>query len=281
MDPRSRAIASLKQNPRTWIGATILLLAAFAAVGAGVLAPFPADDLDITRRLLPPGPEHWLGCDQNGGDVLTAMLLGARTSLTIGFTTVLISVSIGLIIGLVSGFYGGAIDYAIMRLVDMLMAFPGLLVALVLASTLGAGYWNIVIAITATGWISTTRIVRGQVLQVRELPFVQASIALGAKDFRIITQHVFPSVIPVLLVHATFSMSGVIVVESGLSFLGLGSQEGAPSWGALLAQGRSAITEAPHLSIFPGIAVMLLVISLNFLGDALRDALDPKQQGAR
>ena len=182
MHPRSRSLQHLTKNPRVWFGLSILLFAFIAAAGANLFAPFAVDDLDISRRLLAPSREYLLGCDQNGGDVLTAMLFGARTSLTIGFTTVFISVSIGLMIGLISGYYGGKIDYVIMRFVDMLMAFPGLLVAMVLASTLGAGYWNIVFAITATGWISTTRIVRGQVLQIRELPFVQASVATGARD---------------------------------------------------------------------------------------------------
>jgi peptide/nickel transport system permease protein len=235
--------------------------------------------MDITLRNLPPSSEHWLGCDLNGRDIVTSMLYGARISLYIAFLTVVLSTTFGLFIGLISGYKLGWIDTILMRSVDIVMAVPGILVAMVLAGLMGSSVNNIAFAIAATGWTSSARIVRGQVLTVREREYVQASRALGARDWRLIFKHILPATLTPLIVHGTFSLSGVIIVESSLSFLGLGAQEGSPTWGALLGQGRTVLTEAPHLSIAPGIAIMLIVLALNFVGDASRDILDPKQAG--
>ena len=263
-------------QPRIITALIILSAIGFIAIFAPILAPFDLFDSDLTKRLESPSHSHWLGTDMDGRDVLTMMMYGAQTSLTIGVLTVLLSVTVGLVIGLVSGYFGGWVDHVLMRIVDMLMAFPGLLVALVLASVLGPSRLTIIVAISATGWISTARLIRGQVLSLREQTYVTASIALGAHQLRTMYRHILPGTLSPLTIHATFSLSGVIIVESGLSFLGLGAQDGAPSWGALLSQGQSVLTQAPHLSIAPGVAIMLTVLSLNFLGDALRDAMDPR-----
>lgn len=270
-------LSAALSNPRIWFGLAILPLFTIMALFAPWLAPTPPDAIDISLRLLPPSPEHIFGMDLAGGNVLTAMLYGARTSLYVGFLTVLLSLSIGVLVGLIAGYYRGWIDTALMRTVDLIMAFPGILLAMALAALMGPSLHNVVLAISATGWTSSARLIRGQVLSIREREFVTASLALGAGPTRVILRHVFPATLSPLVVHATFSLSGVIIVESSLSFLGLGAQDGAPSWGALLGQGRNVLTEAPHLSMVPGIAIMLVVLALNFVGDALRDLLDPRE----
>jgi len=264
------------RNPRLIFGLTVLLLFTIAAALAPWLAPTQPSDMDITLRLTPPNRYDWFGRDLNGSSVLTAMLYGSRTSFYISALTVALSVSVGTWLGLIAGFKRGWIDSLIMRIVDLLMAFPGILLAMALAALMGPSRNNVVLAIAATGWTSTARLIRGQTLTLREREFVTASTALGATNQRLIWQHIFPGTLPTLLVHATFSLAGVIIVEASLSFLGLGAQDGAPSWGAILGQGRSVLVEAPYLSLIPGIAIALLVLALNFLGDALRDHLAPR-----
>ncbi len=272
----SKLMIKLRSNPRVIFGITTLAVISFMALFAPWLAPTSPDDLDITKRLLPPSSSEWFGRDLYGSSVLTAMLYGARTSLYISVMTVALSVTLGTSIGLIAGYYRGKVDMVLMRIVDLLMAFPGILLAMALAALLGPSKNNVILAISATGWTSAARLVRGQTLSLREREFVQAAKALGAKDFRVIWHHVFPETLSPLLVHATFSLSGVIIVEASLSFLGLGAQDGAPSWGALLGQGRTVLTEAPYLSIIPGAGIALIVLALNFLGDALRDMYDPR-----
>jgi peptide/nickel transport system permease protein len=265
------------KNPRIWFGFVVVGTFTILALFAPILAPTSPDDMDIALRLAPPNASSWLGRDLNGGDVLTNMLYGARTSLYIGFITVCLTVSLGTIIGLIAGFKRGFVDALLMRTVDLLMAFPGILLAMALAALLGPSLHNVIIAISATGWTSAARLIRGQTLSLTEREYVVASRAMGAKDRRLIFRHIFPATLSPLIVHATFSLSGVIIIEASLSFLGLGAQDGAPSWGAMLGQGRTVLMEAPHLSIVPGVAMALLVLALNFTGDALRDILDPRQ----
>lgn len=278
--PREELWGRAVRYPRLLGGGFFLVLFVFLAVLAPWIAPGDPDHYDIIHRLHGPGfgfgPEGWLGFDLNGGSVFTAMLFGARTSLYISFLTVLLSVSLGTTLGLIAGFFRGWVDAILMRFVDLLMAFPGILLAMALSALLGPSVHNVVFAIAATGWTSSARLIRGQALSVREREYVVAAQALGAKNSRLLVKHVFPSTLSPLLVQATFSLSGVILVEAGLSFLGLSAQDGPPSWGALLGQGRTVLTEAPYLSIVPGGAIALLVLSLNFIGDALRDLLDPK-----
>ena len=265
------------RQPRFVFGASVLTLFVVLALLAPVLAPTGPEDMDISLRLLPPSAHDLLGRDVNGASVLTAMLYGAQTSLYISFMTVALACTLGTGIGLLAGYRLGLVDAVLMRSVDVLMAFPGIILALALAALLGPSRHNVILAIAATGWTSTARLVRAQAMSVRERDFVQASRALGAGDFRLAMRHVLPGVMSPLIVHATFSLSGVIIVEASLSFLGLGAQDGAPTWGAILGQGRTVLTEAPHLSLVPGLAMATLVLALNFLGDALRDLLDPRQ----
>jgi peptide/nickel transport system permease protein len=258
-------------------GLTVIVTFTAAAVLAPWLAPTAPDDIDVAMRLLPPGPGGLFGRDLTGGSVLTAMLYGGRTSLYISVLTVALSVSVGTWVGLIAGYKRGWVDMVLMRIVDLLMAFPGILLAMALAAMLGPSRSNVILAISATGWTSAARLIRAQTLSIREREYVTASRALGALDSRLLWHHIFPATLTPLLVHATFSLSGVIVVEASLSFLGLGAQDGAPSWGALLAQGRTVLVEAPYLSIVPGTAIALIVLALNFVGDALRDLLDPRK----
>jgi peptide/nickel transport system permease protein len=280
LTPREELWARAARNPRLLGGAFFLGAFLLLAVLAPWIAPVDPDQYDIVNRLQGPGFAHgsegWLGFDLNGGSVFTAMLFGARTSLYISFLTVLLSISLGTTIGLIAGFFRGWVDAVLMRLVDLLMAFPGILLAMALSALLGPSVHNVIFAIAATGWTSSARLIRGQTLSLREREYVVATHALGARTSRLLIRHVFPATLSPLLVQATFSLSGVIIVEAGLSFLGLGAQDGPPSWGALLGQGRTVLTEAPFLSVVPGMAIAILVLSLNFIGDALRDVLDPK-----
>lgn len=279
MKARSNGTSRLQRairDPRIVFGVFTLCSLITLALAAPFIAPQGMEE-DLTLRLCRPSAEHWLGCDINGGDVFTAMLFGARTSLYVGFLTVALSVTLGVVIGLVAGYKRGVWDTLLMRTVDLLMAFPGILLAMALAAVLGPSLHNVVLSIAATGWTSSARLIRGQVLSLAERDFVTAIKALGGSDYRILFRHILPSTLSPLVVHATFSLSGVILIEASLSFLGLGAADGAPTWGAILGMGRSVLLDAPHLSLAPGFAIMLTVLALNFTGDALRDLLDPRE----
>lgn len=273
---QTKALRQMSKNPRFWFGFITLLIVCFVGLFATEMAPYDLDEMDLAMRLMPPSTDHWLGNDLNGGDVLTSIIYGTKISLYVGFATVALSLILGVTLGLVSGFFGGWIDTIIMRCVDLIMAFPGILLAMSLTALMGPSLNNVILAIAATGWTSSARLIRGQVLSIREREYVQATRALGAKNFRMIFYHIFPETLSPLMVLGTFSLSGVIIIEASLSFLGLGAQDEAPSWGMLLGQGRTVLETAPHLSIAPGLTIFILVLALNFLGDALRDALDPK-----
>ncbi|MGE0174118.1 MAG: ABC transporter permease [Oligoflexales bacterium] len=271
--------AGLFSDPRFVFGSLVVLGTLFCALTAPWLSPYDLDYTEITDRLCPPGPGHWLGCDQNGGDVLSAMLYGARSSLYVSFLAVVLQLTVGVSIGVISGYFGKITDHLLMRAVDIIMAFPGILLALTLTALLGPSLNTIIFSITATGWTSSARIVRNQVISIKEREFVTATRALGASDSRLIFKHILPMTVSSLIIHGTFSLSGVIIVESALSFLGLGAQNAALTWGSLLGQGSQVeLDQAPHLTIIPGLAIFLIILAFNFMGDALRDALDPRTQ---
>jgi peptide/nickel transport system permease protein len=263
-------------RPRALVSMLILGIFVFVSVFAPFVAPFDPSDLDLMRRMAAPSWQHLLGCDLNGADVLSIMIYGGRASLYIALATVLLSVSVGMSVGLLSGYFGGVIDMVLMRLVDIVMAIPGILVAMVLATLLGPSLENVILAIAATGWTSSARITRAQVLSVKEREFVLAHYALGASHLRLMLRHILPQILSPIIVHGTFSLAGVVIIESSLSFLGLSSQ--TATWGSLLGQGRTVMEEAPHLTWIPGMALLVVVLCLNFLGDELRDWLDPKAQ---
>jgi len=275
--PTQRVLGKLQGNPRFVFGLVVLGLTFFAAISAPWLAPYPLGESELVDRLCTPSAAHPFGCDMDGQDILTQMLYGSRISLYVAFLTVGLSLGIGAMLGLISGYARGWFDLVLMRLVDIFMAFPGILLALTLTAILGPSFYTVVFSIAATGWTSTARLVRGQVLSVREREFVQASRALGAGSGRLIFKHILPAILSPLVVHATFSLSGVIIVEAGLSFLGFGARDAALTWGGLLGQASQVeLDQAVHLALIPGLAIFLLVMALNLMGDALRDALDPR-----
>ena len=248
----------------------------FIALAAPLLSPFDPDTQDTARRLEPPSKQHLLGLDDLGRDVLSRILFGARVSLRVGFSVVILASLIGVTLGAMAGYFGGFVDLIVMRICDILLAFPGILLAIALVAVMGPSLNNVILALATIGWVGYARLVRGQVLKVREMEFVTAAKALGAKSPRVIVLHVLPNVMNPVIVMATLGLAGAILAEAALSFLGLGVQPPTPSWGAMLTAGRRYLGLANHMAIFPGIAIMLAVMGLNFLGDGLIDALDPK-----
>lgn len=259
----------------TRLGAAIVLVVVLAALFGPAVAPFDPSMQQMALRLEAPTGRHWFGLDELGRDIFTRVLYGARISLLVGVVVVGVSSTVGIALGAIAGYFGGRVDEAISRLIDILLAFPGLLLAIALVAVLGPSLTNVVLALTLIGWVGYARLVRGQVLRVRELEFVQAARALGAPTPRILLRHVIPSTLPAVTVQATLGMGAAILNEASLSFLGLGVQPPTPSWGTMLNYGRGHLLDAPHLTIFPGVAIALLVLGFNFLGDGLRDALDP------
>src|SRR5919106_2420571 len=257
------------------VGAAIVLVAVLAAVAGPWLVPFDPAAQELALRLEGPTGLHWFGLDELGRDIFARVLAGARISLLVGLVVVGVSASIGIVLGSIAGYFGGRIDEGISRVMDILLAFPGLLLAIAMVAVLGPSLTNVILALSLIGWVGYARLVRGQVLRAREFEYVQAARALGATTPRILARHIVPTALPAVTVQATLGMGGAILAEASLSFLGLGVQPPTPSWGTMLSYGKAHLLEAPHLTIFPGIAIAVLVLGFNFLGDGLRDALDP------
>ena len=254
-------------------GACVVGLAVLAAVIGPWLVPYDPSAQELALRLEGPSRLHWLGLDELGRDILARVTSGARISLFVGLVVVSVSASIGAAMGALAGYYGGIIDEAISRVIDILLAFPGLLLAIALVAVLGPSLTNVVIALSLIGWVGYARVARAQVLQAREFEYVVAARAIGAATPRILIRHVLPAALPALTVQATLGMGGAILSEAALSFLGLGVQPPTPSWGAMLNYGRVHVLDAPHLTVFPGLAIAIVVLGLNLLGDSLRDRL--------
>jgi peptide/nickel transport system permease protein len=258
-------------------GAIIVGATAVAAMIGPWVTPFDPAAQELPLRLAGPTAAHPFGLDELGRDILARVLAGARISFAVGLAVVSVSASVGTVLGAIAGYFGGLIDDLISRIIDILLAFPGLLLAIALVAVLGPSLANVLLALTVIGWVGYARLVRGQVLRAREFEYVQAARALGASIPRILWRHVIPSAIPAVVVQATLGMAGAIIGEAALSFLGLGVQPPTPSWGTMLNGGRAHLLDAPHLTIFPGVAIALLVLGFNFVGDGLRDLADPKQ----
>jgi len=258
------------------VGAIIVFVAFFAAVAGPSLCPYDPSAQELARRLEAPSLAHPLGLDELGRDILARLLQGARISLMVGIAVVSVSSAVGMLFGSIAGYFGGRVDDLISRVIDVLMAFPGILLAIALVAVLGPSLVNVVLALSVIGWVGYARLVRGQALRARELEFVQAARACGASSARIVLRHILPTAIPAVVVQATLGMAGAIIAEAALSFLGLGVQPPTPSWGTMLDAGRAHLFDAPHLTIFPGLAIATLVLGFNFLGDGLRDRVDPK-----
>lgn len=262
------------------IGAAIVIVIAVMAIVGPSITPNDPSAQDLPLRLAGPSRAHPFGLDELGRDVLARVLVGARISFLVGLVVVGVSAVVGTLLGAMAGYFGGWIDDVISRVTDTLMAFPGLLLAIALVAVLGPSLANTLFALTAIGWVGFTRLVRGQVLRAREFEYVHAARALGATTTRVLLRHVVPSTMPAVVVQATLGMAGAVISEAALSFLGLGVQPPTPSWGTMLSGGRVHLLDAPHLTVFPGLAIALLVLGFNFLGDGLRDVTDPKHQRA-
>jgi len=258
------------------IGALVVLVTIFAALAGPWLTPYDPTAQELARRLEGPSASHPFGLDELGRDILARIMSGARISLLVGLTVVSVSSLLGMFFGSLAGYFGGRVDDVISRVIDVLMAFPGILLAIALVAVLGPSLTNVILALSVIGWVGYARLVRGQALRAREFEFVQAARALGANSGRIVITHILPTAFPAVVVQASLGMAGAIIAEASLSFLGLGVQPPTPSWGTMLDAGRSHLFDAPHLTIFPGLAIAVLVLGFNFLGDGLRDRIDPK-----
>jgi ABC-type dipeptide/oligopeptide/nickel transport system permease subunit len=268
----------LRRDARAWFGIVVIAFMVFAAVAAPLIARYDPTDVDLINQLQAPSTEHWMGTDIQGRDIWARLVHGARISLSVGLVSQGIALGLGLLLGLLAGYYGKWIDELVMRLADVTLAFPTLLLLIALVAALQPSLTVVFLTIGLVGWAAMARLVRGQVLVVRELEYVQAMRALGARNARIILRHVLPAVVAPVLIAATLGVAGAIMAEASLSFLGLGVQPPTPSWGAMIADGRdlSQLRGAPWTSLFPGIAIGLTVLGFNLLGDALRDAIDPR-----
>jgi peptide/nickel transport system permease protein len=260
------------------IGFGLLALLAFSALLAPVLAPYDPLRQSLDHDLIAHSVDHPLGTDKLGRDILSRTMYGGRISLVVGISTVALSLAIGLLLGSVSGYFGGWIDHALMRLVDILMAFPGILLAIAFTAVLGPGLDHVILALCLIGWTGYARLVRGEILSLREREFIQAARALGCRPKRIILRHLLPNLLPPVMIQATFGLAAAIVAEGSLSFLGLGVEPPTPSWGAMLNDGRQFLLVAPHLTTYPGLALMLTVLALNLVGDALQDRLNTQNR---
>lgn len=262
-------------NKTALAGLFIVICLIFVAVFAPIISPYDPYEMDLDNQLLRPSMQHWFGTDMFGRDLLTRVIFGARISLLIGLIPSFIAIAIGGILGVISGYLGGRTDFWIMRLADVVMAFPSLLLAMVVMYTLGATLFNIFIALSLVGWAGAARVVRSQVLSLKEKEFIEAARAIGVRDGVIMLRHIFPNCLPALIVLFTLRIPDAIMSEASLSFLGVGAQPPTPSWGLLISRGKEFLFSAPWVAILPGIAIFLTVLAFNFMGDGFRDAIDP------
>ena len=267
------------RNPLATVGIFCVLIFVIFAIFAPLIAPFDPAQIDLPHRLMRPSSLHWFGTDELGRDIVSRVIYGARLSMFVGISVVVGSLGLGLIIGAIAGFYGGKVDrFVNVILMNAFLSFPGILLAIAFVAFVGPGIMNLVFALAIGGWVGYARLVRAQVLAVREREFVEAARALGAGDLRIIARHILPNIIQPVLVQGAIGMAGAVLAEATMSFLGLGVPPPAASWGSMLNDARSHLFDAPHLVLFPAAAVMLAVLSFNFIGDALRDFLDPRSR---
>ncbi len=266
----------LRRSPGAMIGLVLIVLLLFVALMADFIAPQGIDEQDLRKGLLAPGGEFLLGTDEFGRDMLSRIIHGSRISLQVGIIATVLSAVIGISLGVIAGYFGGRIDYLIQGMVDVSWAFPTVLFALFLIAVLGPSLTSVMISVGLGYWGGYARVVRGQVLSLREWEFVTAARAIGANDLRIMFRHILPNIVSPVIIMSTLMMADAILIEATLSFMGMGAQPPVPSWGSILSAGRAHMRLAPWETIFPGIAIMLTVLGFNLLGDGLRDALDPR-----
>jgi peptide/nickel transport system permease protein len=267
----------MRHQPMATAGAALLLAFIVVALFAPWIAPHDPAQLDLASRLIPPSHSHWFGTDELGRDILSRTIYGARVSLTVAVSVVAISLTLGLILGGAAGFFGGLTDTVVNVYVsNAFLALPGILLAVAVVAFLGPGLQNLILALAISGWVNYARLVRAQVMAMKEREFVQAARSLGAGNLRLFLRHILPNILQPLIVQSAVGMAAAVLAEATLSFLGLGVQPPTATWGAMLNDARSHLFESPHLVFFPAVAVMLCVLSFNFIGDGLRDYLDPR-----
>ena len=267
-----------RKNKMALFGGLMIAGLIIVAIFAPLLAPYPYDEQDFMAAQEPPSSAHWFGTDEFGRDIFSRIIYASRISLEVGFIAVSIGMFIGGVLGALAGYYGHFLDNLIMRSMDILLAVPSTILAIAIAATLGPGLFNLMLAVGISTIPRYARIVRASVLSLRHMEFIEAAQAVGSSDFRIIAKHILPNCMAPVIVQATLGVASAILNTAGLSFIGLGIQPPTPEWGAMLSGARTYIRDYPYMMVFPGLAIMLTVLSLNFLGDGLRDALDPKQK---
>jgi peptide/nickel transport system permease protein len=266
-------------NPLAIAGVVLVVIFVICAILAPWFATYDPAHIDLPSRLSGPTAAHWFGTDELGRDILSRIIYGARISMLVGISVVAASLFVGLVVGCIAGYYGGRVDRFVNVIVmNAFLSFPGILLAIAFVAFLGPGVLNLILALSIGGWVGYARLVRAQVLATREREFVEAARALGASDWRIITRHILPNMIQPVIVQGAIGMAGAVLAEATMSFLGLGVPPPTASWGTMLNDGRAHLFDAPHLVLFPAAAVMLAVLSFNFIGDALRDYLDPRSR---
>lgn len=261
------------------VSLSIFTLIAFACALAPVIAPYPFDGIDLDSVRQPPSTSHWMGTDDLGRDVFTRMLFGGRVSILIGLLAALLGTIVGTMVGAAAGYYGGALESVLMRITDIAYAIPTLPLLIILSAYSRAALVSMVLIIGLLSWMTTARVVRSQVLSIKEMDYVEAARGMGATDLRILGRHIVPNALGPILVGATLGVGNAIMIESSLSFLGLGVQPPVPTWGNMLMDSQSTMATKPWLTVFPGLAILLIILAVNFIGDALRDALDPGMKG--
>ena len=273
------AAALGRRNVLASTGMALVAVFVIFALFAPWIAPQNPSNIDLPSRLQPPSGAHWFGTDELGRDIFSRVIYGARISMLVGSSVVAGSLLLGLILGSIAGYYGGLADrFFNVILMNAFLSFPGILLAIAFVAFLGPGIFNLILALCIGGWVGYARLVRAQVLAVKEKEFVEAARALGASDWRIVTRHILPNIIQPVIVQAAIGMAGAVLAEATMSFLGLGVPPPTASWGSMLNDGRAHLFDAPHLVLFPALAVMLAVLSFNFIGDALRDYMDPRSR---
>lgn len=271
--------SKLKKNKTAMVGLGILIVYAIILLLGPWLAPYDPYEIDLANKLQSPSMDHLMGTDDKGRDILSRILSGAYLTMGVGIFAVVFGGSVGIILGLVAGYYGGIIDSIISRIIDVMLAFPGILLALAIVSALGTSLINVTLAVGFFSVPMFARLVRGSTMEVKKLEYIDAVRTLGANDLIIIVRHILPNILSPIIIQASMRLATAILSAAGLSFLGLGAQPPSPEWGAMLSTGRDFLFNAPHIALFPGLMISMLVLGLNLLGDGLRDALDPRMKG--
>lgn len=273
---RAEVWRRFRRNKLAMVGLGLIGVIVLSALSAELIASYDPAAIDVMNRRQPPSLAHWFGTDQIGRDLFARVIFGARVSLRVGIAAAIIATTIGVVMGSIAGYFGGPVDTLIMRATDIFLAFPYILAALAIITVIGRGEGTVIIVLGLLGWLVIARVLRAQVLQVKEMDYIEAARAMGCGDLRIIVRHVLPNAIQPVIVYATLFLGAAVLSEAALSFLGVGIQEPTPAWGLMVAQGRKFLVPSPHLLFFPGTAIFLMVTAFVFVGDGLRDALDPR-----